>query len=202
MIIINFFIHAILYSWEFYYQHLIIILLSTLGLTLFLNSKYKISLFLKINIIVFYIINVIVISLWKWPPTFKCLNTSIYYRPLFSKMHWVPGNFIVDTYHSYLNTHDILHASKFFVFTLLNIIYFIPLGIMLRWFFKWNKFWIIIFGLGLSLLIEYLQISGINYLYNCSWRYFDIDDVIMNLIGTIIGVIIVNLGVNKWQKRK
>ncbi|GAV25394.1 VanZ family protein [Carboxydothermus islandicus] len=69
-----------------------------------------------------------------------------------------------------------------------NIAAFIPLGfLLLRLLDKGNKFKkIILISLILSLLFEIIQlITGIGN--------FDIDDVILNVIGSMVGVIVYNL---------
>lgn len=199
---INFFINAITFSFNTYFKYYIVIAIFSLIATMLFIKKSKVKKYIFLNVFVLYLINVVIISLWKWPTVKNCLGMSIYYRPLFSKMHWVPGNFIMDFYHSYLNTNDLWYSSKFLWFTLLNIVYFVPMGIFLKQIVAKNIIVVTMMGLLFSLFIEYLQISGVNHIYNCSWRFFDIDDVITNVIGTIIGYKIWKLGETKCKKRK
>lgn len=68
--------------------------------------------------------------------------------------------------------------------TILNIILFVPLGIMLP--FLWRKFRMLratmLFGFGMSLSIEILQIL--------TYRATDINDLIANTLGTVLGYFI------------
>lgn len=68
--------------------------------------------------------------------------------------------------------------------TILNIILFVPLGIMLP--FLWRKFRTLratmLFGFGMSLSIEILQIL--------TYRATDINDLIANTFGTVLGYFI------------
>ena len=68
--------------------------------------------------------------------------------------------------------------------TILNIILFVPLGIMLP--FLWKKYntlkAALMFGFGMSLAIEILQIL--------TYRATDINDVIANTVGTVLGYFI------------
>lgn len=186
----NFFIHAIDYALKIYLKLFGYITLISL-VYFFLNYR-KWKKILTFNVFLFYILNVIVISLWKLPSSNFCLGTSIFYRHTFSNIHLVPFNFFHDIYYTYLNTNSMLIASKFIWFTLLNVVYFIPFGYYLKSLFNFEFKWIVFFGFLFSFFIEFMQISGIFGIYNCSWRYFDIDDILTNTIGTIIGVKIYN----------
>ncbi|MGC4190556.1 MAG: VanZ family protein [Thermomicrobiales bacterium] len=70
----------------------------------------------------------------------------------------------------------------------LNVILFIPLGVFLR---KLNRLpvWIVILmGFGLTVLIETTQLTGNWGLSPCPYRTFEIDDIILNTSGTIVGI--------------
>ena len=43
------------------------------------------------------------------------------------------------------------------------------------------------FGLSLTLLVETTQLTGAWGLYPCAWRKFDVDDLIMNVVGVAAG---------------
>lgn len=49
----------------------------------------------------------------------------------------------------------------------------------------WRR--MMLFGVGLTLLVEFTQLTGAWGLYPCAWRKFDVDDLIMNVSGVIIG---------------
>lgn len=65
--------------------------------------------------------------------------------------------------------------------SLLNVLLFVPLGFLLP--VLWNRFhrfyWTLLFGLGLSLLIEVLQIF--------TFRATDINDLMTNTTGALVG---------------
>lgn len=77
--------------------------------------------------------------------------------------------------------------------SILNIILFIPFGIALP--FLWKKFsslkQVILFSLGMSLLIEILQIL--------TFRATDINDLITNTVGAILGYLILKILNRKRQ---
>ncbi|MGC4107586.1 MAG: VanZ family protein [Thermomicrobiales bacterium] len=81
-------------------------------------------------------------------------------------------------------------ASSLVQQIVLNVILFIPLGVFLR---KLNRLpvWVVVpTGFGLSLLIELTQLTGNWGLSPCPYRQFDVDDIILNTTGTIVGVML------------
>lgn len=69
----------------------------------------------------------------------------------------------------------------------MNVVLFIPLGFMLGRWAGW-KFWQTAgTGLACSIFIETTQLTGIWGLYPCAYRYFDVDDMLTNTIGAMLG---------------
>ena len=71
---------------------------------------------------------------------------------------------------------------------LANIMLFIPLGILLPLAFykiKWSTPKILIVSILFTLIIEFLQMSG--------GRCFDVDDIIMNILGGMLGYVILGI---------
>lgn len=69
----------------------------------------------------------------------------------------------------------------------LNVIFFLPFGLALRNFLGMKLHSVIIFSILLSLLIETMQLTAVFGIFECSYRLFDVDDVLMNTIGGILG---------------
>lgn len=70
---------------------------------------------------------------------------------------------------------------------LANVVMQVPLGFYLRYYFRcgWKKtFWI---GLGVSLFYELTQLSGLFFIYPKPYRYAEVDDLIANTLGAMIG---------------
>ena len=94
-----------------------------------------------------------------------------------------------------LNLNDIDSILNFLnrstVYTVLfNLLMTIPFGIYLRYFFK-KKWWqTIILTLLLSLFFEITQLTGLYGIYPKPYRIFDVDDLIVNTMGGIVGFII------------
>ncbi|MCT2582082.1 VanZ family protein [Actinophytocola gossypii] len=71
-----------------------------------------------------------------------------------------------------------------------NIALFVPLGAFLRAHLRRRGVpTVVLAGLGVSLLIEFTQLTGNWFLFPCPYRLFDVDDLIANTLGTAIGVL-------------
>lgn len=70
---------------------------------------------------------------------------------------------------------------------LLNVMLFVPLGFFLR--VLGGRGIIIAFfvGLGISVFIETTQVTGVWGLYPCAYRVFDVDDMLTNTTGAVLG---------------
>lgn len=72
----------------------------------------------------------------------------------------------------------------------MNLVFFIPLGVFARLFFRWRIGTTVIVGFLTSLLIETAQLTGVFGLYPCSYRLFDVDDLAINTIGGVLGYVL------------
>ncbi|NLG21421.1 MAG: DUF218 domain-containing protein [Actinomycetales bacterium] len=70
----------------------------------------------------------------------------------------------------------------------LNVAFFVPLGVFARHLMRWRPLWCVAAGLGTSLLIELTQLTGNWFAYPCAYRLFDTDDLLANTLGAAIGV--------------
>lgn len=80
------------------------------------------------------------------------------------------------------------HSTSYTV--IFNIFLFIPLGIYLRYYFKCGWFKTIMISLLVSLFCEITQLSGLYGIYPRAYRLFDVDDLIINTFGGLLGFFI------------
>lgn len=71
-----------------------------------------------------------------------------------------------------------------------NVLFFIPLGFALSRWARWKFYAVIPTGFLVSLLIETSQLTGVWGIYPCAYRQFDVDDLLTNTLGAIIGCFI------------
>lgn len=68
-----------------------------------------------------------------------------------------------------------------------NIVMQIPLGVYLRYYFRCNGRKTLVIGLCVSLFFELTQLSGLFFIYPQAYRFADVDDLIANTLGAMIG---------------
>lgn len=71
-----------------------------------------------------------------------------------------------------------------------NIILTIPFGVYLRYYFKLDFKKVILFTFLMSLFYEITQITGVYGIYSRPYRLFDVDDLMLNTFGGLIGYLV------------
>jgi hypothetical protein len=73
---------------------------------------------------------------------------------------------------------------------LLNVLLFVPLGFFVRALGGRGILIAFVVGLGISALIETTQLTGVWGIYRCAYRVFDVDDLLANTVGAVLGSLI------------
>lgn len=120
-------------------------------------------------------------------------------RPGMVTTQMVPGQFVDDFKATILERGLSGFATSFTLWQVLfNVILFMPLGILaVRW-LRGNIFTALVLGAAASLAIELTQYTGVWGLYTCAYRVADVDDLIMNTSGALLGAIIAYLPIFKF----
>lgn len=71
--------------------------------------------------------------------------------------------------------------------TLFNMLLTAPFGAFMRYFFHRRWWQVLLMGFGLSLFFEISQLTGLFGLYAHPYRLFDVDDLIVNTFGAMLG---------------
>lgn len=95
----------------------------------------------------------------------------------------IPFYFVVCVAKNFCLT-EILHV-------VLNVVMTIPFGMFLSYCYKMNVKKVVLFSFGLSLLIEVGQLTGLFFLFQGSYRLFDVDDLLCNTLGGLIGYLMI-----------
>lgn len=105
----------------------------------------------------------------------------------------IPFKFVGDfVTHTSLNILDIktywsaLTESYVFV-PLYNILLTLPFGMYLRYFCKMDLKKTVLMSFLLSLFFELTQLTGLYFIYPRGYRLFDVDDLILNTLGGLLG---------------
>lgn len=108
------------------------------------------------------------------------------------------SGFILNDFSTYLTA---LKSSQFIV-PAFNILLTIPFGAYLHYYFKFGLKKTILFSFLLSLFFELTQLSGLYFIYPRGYRLFDIDDLILNTLGGLIGYFVGSLLLKFLPDRK
>ena len=71
-----------------------------------------------------------------------------------------------------------------------NILLLVPLGVYLRYYFRRSFLQTLLIGFSTTLFFELSQLSGLWGLYAHPYRLFDVDDLILNTLGAVVGYLI------------
>lgn len=98
-----------------------------------------------------------------------------------------PLQFLTDIHEYPAATPGQLARNPALMQVALNIALFAPLGFFLRLIWRRGVIVSTAVGFAISLLIELTQLTGVWGLYPCAYRLFDVDDLIANTLGALIG---------------
>jgi glycopeptide antibiotics resistance protein len=83
----------------------------------------------------------------------------------------------------------LLHDAAFLQVAL-NVALFVPLGFFVRAILRRGVVATTLLGFGISALIEVTQVTGVWGLYPCPYRVFDVDDLLVNTSGALLGALL------------
>lgn len=100
-----------------------------------------------------------------------------------------PGQFLGDIARYGVGGPAALAANPEVAQVAFNIALFVPLGMFVRYLGSRGVATTTAVGLGVSLLVELTQLSGDWFVFPCAYRLFDVDDVIVNTAGALLGAL-------------
>ncbi|MFT4147450.1 MAG: VanZ family protein [Micrococcaceae bacterium] len=101
----------------------------------------------------------------------------------YSYQHYVDSGLYTEPLPTFLTSYAVWQSLG-------NILLFIPLSIFIMRLFKQRAWTTLLIGIGISSFIEIMQGTGNFGLAPCVYRQADVEDLITNTMGTIIGIII------------
>ena len=144
---------------------------------------------------VFYFLSSLFLVLLPLP---AIRDTCLMQEPGTQHYSFVPFSFVTDIFNSgrivWSNpgTYTNLFTQTAFYQAFFNFLLLMPLGVYLRYFLKEKKKWGKALGITflVTLFYEITQVTGIYGYYNCAYRIFDVDDLILNTLGGVVGFFI------------
>ncbi|KOR87647.1 VanZ family protein [Paenibacillus solani] len=118
-----------------------------------------------------------------------------------SVMQLMPLNFIHDILKETKvvwqvpSTYMLLLKERAFLQVVFNVLLVVPFGMFLRYYVRTSWKTCLAASFGLSLFFEITQVTGIYGFYDYPYRLFDVDDLLMNTLGGMIGFVLAD-----WMK--
>lgn len=127
------------------------------------------------------------------PATLSCVDAP--------EPRWVPFAFLEEIPRA-LARHGL--PSGLWSFTVLqvvlNVILFVPWGIVVKQYLHRGLAAATLSGLAASVVIEVAQLTGLFGIYPCAYRMFDADDILLNTTGALLGALVAPL-LLAWMPR-
>jgi glycopeptide antibiotics resistance protein len=108
----------------------------------------------------------------------------------FGRPQLVPGNTFSDIWKEAggsLNPNALVLHNPAVWETGFNLLLLLPLGMYLRYHFRRGRWTSAAIGLGVAVFFETTQLTGLWGIYPCPYRLFDVDDIIVNTLGCMLG---------------
>lgn len=136
---------------------------------------------------IFYLITIYFLVILPLPERDEVL------RPACLMMKLVPFSFVNDFLRE--TSLNILDPTTYitslmepcFYVVIFNVLMTIPFGMYLRYYFKCSLKRIFVITFLLSLFFEVTQLTGLYFIYPYPYRLFDVDDLILNTLGGLLG---------------
>lgn len=81
-------------------------------------------------------------------------------------------------------------VNRAFYQVIMNLLMFVPLGIYLHYYFHCSFKKTVFISFLLSLFFELTQLSGLYFIYPRGYRLFDVDDLMINTVGGVVGYLL------------
>ncbi|WP_432487178.1 VanZ family protein [Kineococcus sp. SYSU DK018] len=104
-----------------------------------------------------------------------------------------PGRFLADAVRLGLRTPADVVANAAVQQFAFNVALFVPLGAFVRHLTRRGVAGAALTGLAVSGLVELTQLTGVWSLYPCAYRVFDVDDLLANTAGALLGALLAPL---------
>lgn len=166
--------------------------------------KYGSLLILRIAIVysfIFYMMTSYFMTILPLPPVESVTpdSASLLLTPFHAVKLWIEScDFNIQDPSTYLNivmNYDFLQIA-------FNILLLMPFGIYLRYYFKRPWYQVLVASFGYSLFFELTQISGLYGIYPYPYRWFEVDDLICNTLGGMLGFAVTPLLVHFLPTRE
>lgn len=142
-------------------------------------------------VFLFYVLCVIALVFFPLPTLAESAKLSRY------DIQYVPFRFVSDIIRetpfvwNRTSTYIPALTNRAVLQVVYNILMFVPFGIYMRYMHHCSGKKILLLSFAVSLFIELAQLTGLFFLFSGSYRLCDVDDLLLNTLGGVIGYTIV-----------
>lgn len=109
-------------------------------------------------------------------------DAAVWKKPVIELIQLIPFKGFAD-----IKRESFVHDIALILF---NVVLTVPLGYFLRVMFNCNLKKVALLGFLTSLLYEITQLTGLFFIYPRPWRVFDVDDLMVNTLGSVLGYMV------------
>lgn len=154
--------------------------------------KYGSLLFLRVIVVytfIFYMMTSFFMTILPLPPidSVSPSSATILLTPFDAlRRAVIESGFNILNPSSYLS----FFTNSSFIQIIFNILLLLPFGVYLRYYFNRKWYQVLILSFLYSLFFELTQLSGLYGIYPYPYRFFEVDDLICNTLGGMLGYLI------------
>ncbi|WP_313891626.1 VanZ family protein [Psychrobacillus sp.] len=156
---------------------------------------------------IFYFLSALFLVLLPLPAT---RDTCSMQPPDTAYYSLVPFTFVKNTFEnsgivfSQPSTYALILKQPSFFQALFNFLLLLPFGVYLRYFLQSKRYWkkAFVYGFALTLFYEITQVTGIYGIYNCPYRIFDVDDLLLNSTGALVGFFLAPIALSIFPSKQ
>ena len=151
--------------------------------------KYGSILVLRTGIVytfIFYMMTSYFMTILPLPPIDSVTpeSATMLLTPFDAVRRWLDGcSFVLTDFSTYKDTF----TNPDFLQIVFNILLLLPFGVYLRYYFNRRWYQVLLLSFLYSLFFECTQLSGLYGIYPYPYRFFEVDDLICNTLGGMIG---------------
>ena len=118
------------------------------------------------------------------------------------RLQLLPFNFVLDIIDEAQKTHVAIYRNKALLQVVFNVLMTVPFGVYLRYYFEFDFKKTLKYSFLLSLFFELTQLSALYFIYPRPYRLADVDDLMANTLGGVLGYYLAIIPIKILPSRK
>lgn len=118
------------------------------------------------------------------------------------RLQLLPFNFVLDIIDEAQKTHVAIYRNKALLQVVFNVLMTVPFGVYLHYYFEFDFKKTLKYSFLLSLFFELTQLSALYFIYPRPYRLADVDDLMANTLGGVLGYYLALIPIKFLPSRK